>query len=93
MGTAAPSLTLGIEEEYLIVDKQSRDVVTDLPDGMLDECEQRIADLVRPEFLTSQIEVGTPVCDNISQAREELARLRSAITCSPATCRVWRGGC
>ena len=79
MATAAPSLTLGIEEEYLIVDKQTRDVVTDLPEGLLEECQQRIANLVRPEFLTSQIEVGTPVCANIKRAREELARLRSAV--------------
>ena len=79
MATAAPSLTLGIEEEYLIVDKQTRDVVTDLPEGLLEECQRRIADLVRPEFLTSQIEVGTPVCANIKRAREELARLRSAV--------------
>jgi glutamate---cysteine ligase / carboxylate-amine ligase len=79
MGTAVPSLTLGIEEEYLIIDKQTRDVVTDLPDGMLDQCQRGIADLVRPEFLTSQIEVGTPICVDIKQARGELARLRGAV--------------
>jgi carboxylate-amine ligase len=79
MAAAAPSLTLGIEEEYLLVDRQSRDVVTDLPDGMLDQCEEQIADLVRPEFLTSQIEIGTPVCQNIKQARGELARLRRTV--------------
>jgi glutamate---cysteine ligase / carboxylate-amine ligase len=79
MGREAPSLTLGIEEEYLLVDKETRDVVTDLPDGMLDRCQEQIADLVRPEFLTSQIEIGTPVCQNIKQARGELARLRRTV--------------
>src|SRR5512134_1025320 len=79
MTRGIPPLTLGIEEEYLLVDKESRDVVIDMPQGMLDECEERIADLVRPEFLTSQIEVGTPVCANIKQARYELARLREAV--------------
>jgi carboxylate-amine ligase len=79
MAGGSPPLTLGIEEEYLLVDKETRDVVTDMPQGMLDQCQERIADLVRPEFLTSQIEVGTPVCANIKQARDELARLRRAV--------------
>src|SRR5512144_859468 len=79
MGKGLPPLTLGIEEEYLLVDKATRDVVTDMPRGMLDQCQERIADLVRPEFLTSQIEVGTPVCASIKQARDELARLRRAV--------------
>jgi glutamate---cysteine ligase / carboxylate-amine ligase len=79
MAGGSPPLTLGIEEEYLLVDKETRDVVTDMPQGMLDECQEQIADLVRPEFLTSQIEVATPVCANIKQARDELARLRRAV--------------
>jgi len=79
MTGGAPPLTLGIEEEYLLVDRDSREVVTDPPPQMLEECRRRIADLVRPEFLTSQIEVGTPVCSDIRGARSELARLRGTV--------------
>jgi carboxylate-amine ligase len=76
---AAPALTLGIEEEYLLVDRDSRDVVTEPPAEVLEQCRARTDDLVRPEFLTSQIEVGTPVCRDIKQARAELARLRHTV--------------
>lgn len=73
---APPSLTIGIEEEYLLVDRQSRQVVTDPPEGLFEQCRERISDLVRPEFLTSQIEVATPVCRTARDARRELAWLR-----------------
>ena len=74
-----PALTLGIEEEYLLVDRQSREVVTEPPAEVLEQCRARTEDLVRPEFLVSQIEVGTPVCRDIKQARAELARLRRTV--------------
>ena len=77
--TARPSFTLGIEEEYLLVDPASRDVVTDPPDGLLAACEERLAELVRPEFLLSQIEVGTPVCRTAAEAGDALARLRTTV--------------
>jgi carboxylate-amine ligase len=74
-----PALTLGIEEEYLLVDRQSREVVREPPAEVLEQCRARTEDLVRPEFLVSQIEVGTPVCRDIKQARAELARLRRTV--------------
>lgn len=74
-----PPLTIGIEEEYLLVDRDSRAVVTDVPAGLLERCEEKIADLVRPEFLKSQIEVGTRVCATVRDARAELAWLRRSV--------------
>ncbi|MCW5698958.1 MAG: carboxylate-amine ligase [Rhodospirillales bacterium] len=72
-------LTIGIEEEYLLVDVETRELVVDPPTAMLAECEARIRDLVRPEFLTSQLEIGTRVCANIREAREDLAWLRRTV--------------
>lgn len=74
-----PALTLGIEEEYLLVDRFSRAVVSEPPAEVLEQCRERSNDLVRHEFLVSQIEVGTPVCRDIKQARAELARLRATV--------------
>jgi glutamate---cysteine ligase / carboxylate-amine ligase len=74
-----PTLTIGIEEEYLLVDRATRAVVPDLPEGLLEQCQEKIADLVRPEFLRSQIEVGTRVCRSVGEARAELAWLRSSV--------------
>lgn len=76
---ADPPLTLGIEEEYLLVDLESREVAADPPPEMLAECEARIPDLVKPEFLTSQIEVATPICRTCKEARAELAWLRATV--------------
>lgn len=76
---AMPPFTLGIEEEYLLVDLETREVAADPPPEMLAECEARIPDLVKPEFLTSQIEVATPICRTCREARGELAWLRRTV--------------
>jgi carboxylate-amine ligase len=75
-----PTFTIGIEEEYLLVDVETREVAVDTPDSMLSECEARIRDLVRPEFLTSQIEIGTRVFKDVRGAREDLAWLRRTVS-------------
>jgi carboxylate-amine ligase len=43
---------------------------------MLVECEEAVGEQVHPEFLRSQIEIGTRVCRTVAEAREELVRLR-----------------
>jgi glutamate---cysteine ligase / carboxylate-amine ligase len=77
--TAEPEFTLGIEEEYFLVDKTTRDVVGDPPNGMLAECEALLGAQVSPEFLRSQIEIGTRVCASLWEARADLRRLRGTI--------------
>jgi carboxylate-amine ligase len=74
-----PEFTVGIEEEYFLVDRATRDVVGDPPAAMLAECEALLAGQVSPEFLRSQIEVGTRVCVSLAEAREDLARLRRTV--------------
>jgi carboxylate-amine ligase len=71
--------TIGIEEEYLLVDPVSRDLVADPPAALLAECQQAITPdigTVTPEFLRAQIEVGTPVCRSLAECRETLTALR-----------------
>ena len=74
-----PTFTIGIEEEYLLVDKSSRDLVAEAPAGLLAECEARLKGQVSPEFLQCQIEVGTGVCASLDAARTDLTRLRRTI--------------
>src|SRR5438552_14442484 len=76
---AEPEFTLGIEEEYFLVDRATRDVVGDPPDGMLAECEALLGAQVSPEFLRSQIEIGTRICATLDEARAELRQLRGGI--------------
>jgi len=74
-----PQFTIGVEEEYLLVDKETRGLVVDPPQSLIGECEEQCGSQVTTELLRSQIEVGTKVCNNIQEAREDLARLRSVI--------------
>jgi len=74
-----PALTIGIEEEYLLVDPVSRDLASDPPPEFLASCKAELGENVTPEFLKCQIEVGTPVCQNIHEARKHLIRLRACI--------------
>ena len=74
-----PQLTLGVEEEYLLVDKETRALAVDPPDELMRECEERLGDQVSTELLRSQIEIGTRVCKNVGEVRDELVRLRGNI--------------
>ncbi len=79
MAYAEPPFTIGIEEEYLLVDLETRDVASDPPEALFEACQARIKGLVAHEFLKAQIEVNTEVCDNVAQARENLASLRRIV--------------
>jgi glutamate---cysteine ligase / carboxylate-amine ligase len=71
-----PAFTIGIEEEYLVVDRQTRDLVKDPPTEMWDSLREVLGPQVAPEFLKAQIEVGTKVCAKLAEARDDLAGLR-----------------
>jgi carboxylate-amine ligase len=73
--------TLGIEEEYQILDPQTRELRSYVQE-FLDEGRLVLEDQIKPEFLRSQIEVGSKICHSMEEAREELVRLRTTV------CRV-----
>ena len=79
MSIVPPSLTLGVEEEYLLVDPGTRDLVTSPPEGFMKACKDRLGDGVGHELLQAQIEVGTPVCQDIADVRSELTKLRLGV--------------
>ena len=71
-------LTIGIEEEYQIIDPESRELTSYISE-ILDQGAILFRDQVKPEFLQSQIETGSNVCRNIKEARQEITRLRSVV--------------
>lgn len=79
MPLTAPSLTLGVEEEYLLVDPISRDLVAAPPKGFMARCRKRLGKRVTHELLQAQVEVGTGVCRNVAEARSELIELRATV--------------
>ena len=79
MSLEIPQFSIGIEEEYLLVDKTSRSLAINPPKSLLKECKELLGNQVTNELLLSQIEIGTKVCNNIQEAREDLSRLRKNI--------------
>ncbi len=74
----SPSFTMGIEEEYLLVHIDTLELA-EAPQEMMDDCIAEMGGQVSPEFLRCQVEIGTSVCKNITEAREDLKRLRSTV--------------
>lgn len=73
----APSLTIGIEEEYQIIDPVTRELrsyITEILDGTTVTLAQ-----VKPELHQSIVEVGTNVCQSPAEARAELVKLRGSV--------------
>ncbi len=80
MSGTEPAFTVGIEEEYLLVNLDSRDVDENPPAPLLTECTRRSGGQVNPRFLRCQLEASTRVCASIAEARADLARLRTTIS-------------
>lgn len=78
MTVTSPSFTLGVEEEYLLVDQECGELAV-MPKDMMQSCKAELGDQVSHEFLRCQIEVGTPVCADLSQVREHLSYLRRTV--------------
>ncbi|MDR9394713.1 carboxylate-amine ligase [Roseovarius sp. SYSU LYC5161] len=84
MGIAEPDFTIGIEEEYLLVDRDSL-ALAEAPEALMAACQTDLQDQVAPEFLKCQIEIGSRVCRTVAEAREDLRRLRSTVARHAAT--------
>lgn len=71
--------TLGIEEEFQIVDPATRELKSHVSQ-ILEEGKLLLGEKIKPEMIQSMIEVGTGVCANIQEAREDLTKLRCIIS-------------
>lgn len=74
----APSLTIGIEEEYQIIDPQTRELRSYITE-ILEEGRLILLEQVKPELHQSMVEVGSAVCQTPAELRNELIRLRRTI--------------
>jgi len=71
-----PSLTVGIEEEYMTIDPVTRDLRSHIQAEMIEKGRILLREHVKPEMHQSVVEVGTRVCHNIKEAKQELVNLR-----------------
>ena len=75
----AKLFTLGIEEEFQLIDPKTRALRSHVQ-ALLEEGQALLKDQLKPELHQSVIEVGTPICEDIRHAREEVTRLRSQLS-------------
>ncbi len=73
----APSLTLGIEEEYQIIDPVTRELKSYITEILKED--SMVLGEVKPELHQSMVEVGTRVCRTPAEVRAELVRLRGLV--------------
>ena len=77
MGAAMkPTFTLGIEEEYQTVDPDTRDLRSHIHAEIIEKGKLLMQERVKAEMHQSVVEVGTSVCANIKDAKDELKKLR-----------------
>ena len=71
--------TLGMEEEYFVFDAQTRHAVRRANKKFLARVQKQLGDRVMTEMLQSQIEVATPPCASMKEARAHLSHYRSTL--------------
>lgn len=72
------AFTLGIEEEYQVVDPETRELRSYISQ-ILDRGQMILREQIKPEMHQSIVEVGTRPCRTVSEARAEVTRLRGVI--------------
>ncbi len=70
--------TLGIEEEFQIVDPETRDLKSHIEE-ILEDGKMLLRENIKPEMHQSVVEVGTEICENIQDARREVSKLRKTL--------------
>src|ERR671910_477242 len=71
--------TLGVEEEYMLLDGESFDLVQRIDTVLAAFVGHEDEARMKPELMQSTLEVATPVCRTAAEADRELRRLRSAV--------------
>lgn len=73
-GDIEPIFTIGVEEEFHLVDPQTREIAP-VSDRVLSHTDE---DHLEPELQRSQVEIGSAVCESLEEVRRDVVRLRRA---------------
>jgi glutamate---cysteine ligase / carboxylate-amine ligase len=76
--TINEEFTIGVEEEYQIIDARTRELHS-RQEHILPEAQERVGEQVTPELYLSQIEIGTPICKTLADVRAQIVRLRGEV--------------
>ena len=78
-GTSDP-YTLGVEEEYMLLDGETFDLVQHIETVLAEVSGHELESRVGAELMQSVLEIATPVCRNVAEVQQELGKLRSYVT-------------
>ena len=73
---SGPPLTVGVEEEYMLLDPDSFDLTSGVEPLLDDAAGSEFSDRLKPELMQCVLESGTVVCKNIAEADADLRALR-----------------
>ena len=71
--------TLGIEEEFAIVDPETRELRSHIQE-ILEGGKVLLKEQIKPEMHQSVVELGTEICDSIEHARAHVIELRTQMS-------------
>ena len=74
-----PSFTLGIEEEYMVLDPTTLNLRSHVSLELLSKGRLLLHEHIKPEMHGSMLEIGTGICKNVKEARFEVTKIRSIV--------------
>src|SRR5260370_17471138 len=78
MSQERESFTIGVEEEFQIIDPLTYALSPDV-ERILPQARQKLGEAVQQELMLSQIEVATPICHTLTEVRNALTHLRREV--------------
>ena len=77
---AGDQYTLGVEEEYMLLDNESFDLVQHVDTVLSAAQNGELTDRIGPELMQSVVEISTPVCKGVADVDAELRKLRGLVS-------------
>ena len=77
---AGDPYTLGVEEEYMLLDGESFDLVQHVDTVLSAAQNGELTDRIGPELMQSVVEISTPVCKSVADVDAELRKLRGLVS-------------
>jgi carboxylate-amine ligase len=77
---STPPFTLGVEEEYMLLDPETFDLVQHVDTVLTAAQDGEFSERIAPELMQSVLEISTPVCKTAGDIDHELRRLRGHVT-------------
>src|SRR3989441_3881026 len=72
--------TLGVEEEYMLLDNETFDLVQHIDTVLAAVQGHELEPRINPELMQSVLEIATPVCHTPADVREQLLQLRGYVS-------------